>query len=749
MGTQPSTHRGFLISLGLAVLSVGVFCVALRNGFVNFDDDLYVTENRQVLAGLTARSLSWAWTTLHAGYWQPMTWMSLQLDAQLFGRPAWGFHLTNVLWHAADVVLLFWVLRQMTGSTGRSAALAALFAVHPLRVESVAWVSERKDVLSTFFGLLALLAYVDYTRRPGLLRYALVMAALTVGLMAKPMLVTLPAVLLLLDFWPLRRWPGLPLRKLVVEKLPLLAVAVAFAAITVYAQESGRALLTLERVSVPVRLGNAVLAYGWYLGALFWPVGLAPTYPHPGPNLSWLHVAGVALVLLAISALAALQARRRPYLLVGWLWFLGTLVPVVGLLQAGEQPWADRFTYVPHIGLLLMLVWGGHDLIARRVGRPGRIAFTGAVVAAWAVASVIQVTRWRDSVTILEHALWVAPDNPVAHNTLGAALLQRDELDEAVKQFREAIRLDPGSVKAQFNLGVAFDRQRRAGEAIEQYQATLRLDPDFAPAHFNLGVQFAGQGRTAEAIDAFAQAVRLEPHFAPAHYNLAAALVEGGRPDDAAPHFTEAVHLDADFERMHLPMGLLLLAHDRAADAAEHFRAALNRDGSAAPVQYHLGRALAELGRGDEAVASFRRAAALQPLSPQFRAALAWALDRRGRPGEADAEYGVASQLDPQWPQAAARKAWTLATHPEARSRDGRLAVALAEQASRGTGGRDPRVEDALAAAYAEAGQFERAIAAARRAHELATADAALTRELEGRIRLYEKGLPYRTPAAR
>jgi tetratricopeptide (TPR) repeat protein len=546
---------GFCISAGLAALSFGVFCLAMRNGFVNFDDDLYVSSNRHVQAGLTARSVAWAWTTLHAGYWQPLTWISLQLDTQLFGRASWGYHLTNVVWHATNAALFFAVLRRLTGSTWRSAAAAALFAVHPLRVESVAWVTERKDVLSTFFALLTLLAYAWHAECPSWRRYGLVIAGLTLGLAAKPMLVTLPVALLLLDYWPLGRWRGgegtrrSPL-ELALEKVPLLTVALAFGAITIYAQESSHALLTLERVPFAARLGNAVLAYGWYLGATFWPLGLAPTYPHPGPDLSWLWVAGVALLLLAISALVALDVRRRPYLAVGWLWFLITLLPVVGLLQAGEQPWADRFTYLPHLGLLLALVWSGHDLAVRcGIPRGLRLAATGAIIAACAVASLLQVGRWHDSVTILEHALRVAADNPVAHNTLGAALLEKGRTDEAVCHFREALQLDPGSVKARFNLGLGLERQGRANEAVTQYQEALRLAPGFAPGHFNLGVLYAGQGQIAPAIAAFQQSLHLEPDFAAAHYNLAAALVEDGRADEAAPHFAEAVRLDPDFER--------------------------------------------------------------------------------------------------------------------------------------------------------------------------------------------------------
>ena len=750
---------GLLISLALAGLATVAFAPALRNGFVNFDDNLYVTENRQVLACLSTESLIWAWTTLHAGYWQPLTWMSLQMDAQLFGPAAWGYHLTNELWHVVNVVLLFWVLRCLTGSTWRSATVAALFGVHPLRVESVAWVSERKDVLSTFFGLLTVLAYQAYTVRPGLLRYGAVAAALTLGLMAKPMLVTLPALLLLLDFWPLRRGhasaaDGQPdaapasWSRLVLEKVPLFALALAFGVVTIIAQERAHALLSLQRLSLPVRLGTAVMAYGWYLNKTVWPAGLAPSYPHPGPELSWAGVGGIALGLLAISVLALVNAGKRPYFAVGWFWFVAVLVPVVGLLQAGEQPWADRFTYVPHIGLLLLVVWGCHDLLLlAKVTRPLRLLAAGTAVAVCVVASMVQTTHWRDSVSIMTHALRVNEENPVAHNTLGAALLQQRRPGEAIHHFREALRLDPGSIKASFNLGLALANEGRADEAAAQYRAALHLDPGFAPAHYNLGITLAQLGEIAPAVAAFEEALHLEPAMAPAHYNLAVALVEAGRADEASPHFAEAMRLNRDFERMRLSAGLLLAAHGRPADAATHFLAAPRGDPATAGVlEYHLGRAYAALGRRTEATDAFRRSAALRPVSAQSHAALAWALHEQGQAQEAADEYRRAFALDPGWPRAAAQQAWFLATHPDGRLRDGPWALVLAEEAAQATKGRDPQVQDALAAALAETGQFERAVATLRDARALAEAasETALARAMEERLRQYEQRRPFR-----
>ncbi len=751
-------RRTALLAIGLAALALVPFLPVLRNGFVNFDDDLYVSDNRHVLTGLTAANVRWAWTTLHAGYWQPLTWMSFQLDAQLFGGRAWGFHLTNVLGHAINVLLFFRLLERLTGATWRSAAAAALFAVHPLRVESVAWVTERKDVLSTFFGLLSLLAYGWYVDRPGLARYAAVAVSLALGLMAKPTLVTWPFVLLLLDYWPLGRLrtdpapgtvamptdrPPATLGWLLCEKIPLLALAAACAAITVYAQHAGGALLGLDRLPVTIRLGNAVLAYGWYLAKTVWPVCLAPLYHHPGLQLSWVQVAAAGAVLLGISAVVASQRRRR-YPVVGWLWFLGTLVPAIGLVQAGEQAWADRFTYVPHLGLAILVAWGSHDLVGGRIPRPAQGVILGGVLLALGLLSTFQATRWRESIGLLEYTLRVTDANAVAHNTLGAALLQSGKVAAAEEHFREALAIDAGFPKARFNLGVALERRGQPLQAVACYEEALRLDPNYWPAQYNLGVLLAGRGQAAEAVPHFLEAIRLHPDFPQAHYNLGLAYAEQGEPARAAEQFETAVRDDPEFAAaLRYPMGLVLAAHERPADAEGHFRAALRTHPDDSQAHYHLGLALAAQQRWADAVGALSRAAALQPSSPFPASGLAWALEHRGDAAAAEAEYRRAVALDPQWPRTAARRAWALATTAEPRGRNGPWAVALAEQAVHLTMRRDPAALEALAASYAELRRFGDAVAAARQA--LVVADVERRKQIEERIGLYSQGRPYRT----
>jgi tetratricopeptide (TPR) repeat protein len=621
-------RANLLISLALVAATVIAYAPALQNDFVNFDDDLYVTDNRPVLAGLTAGGLGWAWTTLHAGYFQPLTWMSLQLDAQLYGRRPAGYHLTNVLLHAANVVLLFWVLRRLTGATWRSAAVAGLFALHPLHVESVAWVTERKDVLSTFFGLLTIAAYRAYARSPRLARYLPVVAALTLGLLAKPMLVTLPCVLLLLDYWPLQRVDRGRLRlstsaqpqavqsALLLEKLPLLFLAAAAAAVTVFAQYRVRALEPLARLPFGARLENALVGYVWYLAKTIWPSDLAPFYPHPGGTLPWWQVAGAAALLLALTAAALAAARQRPYLAVGWLWFLLTLLPVIGLAQAGEQPVADRFAYWPHVGLVLLLVWGAHDFLAAwRVPQVVRAAGAAAVLLACAAATWVQACYWHDSVTLLEHTLQVTTANTVAENTLGAAFLRQGSPQLAIRHFAAALEADPANRRAHYNLGLALLQQGRRQDAARQFAEALRIDPGFAPAHYDWGVALIADGQREEAIAHFREALALDPTITPAQHNWGVALAEEGRRDEAVVHFREALRLDPDFVPAHVQLGQLLLAAGDLDEAESHFRAALRVAPNDAAIHYHLGRVLERQQKSDEAAASFREAARLQPRS--------------------------------------------------------------------------------------------------------------------------------------
>ena len=440
---------------GLLALTAAAYLPLRHNDFINYDDPTYVTDNPEVKAGLSVPGWGWAWSNDAAPYWVPLTWLSLQFDAHFFsardGRGAVAlcpaaFHADNLAWHAAGSLLLFAAFYRLTGARWRSFLVAALFAVHPMHVESVAWATERKDVLSGFFGALTLWAYVRYRERPGRLRYLGVAAAYALSLLAKPMLMTLPCVLLLLDFWPLARWaPGRGRRalgRLALEKAPLFALALASAAITLSERERHGALVGLTEVPLLARLGNALTAYGWYLSATFWPTRLAILYPHPYRNWSAAQALAGAACLLGLTLLALWQARRRPWLPVGWLWFVGGLLPVIGLAQGGAQAWADRFSYWPHVGLFVAVSWGLGELAGRvRLPRPARAAVAAAVLGALAALTWVQVGHWRNSATVWEHALAVTEGNDRAHQFLAQAYRHEGRVEEAAEHIEAAVRI--------------------------------------------------------------------------------------------------------------------------------------------------------------------------------------------------------------------------------------------------------------------------------------------------------------------
>ena len=560
-------RKHVLIVLFLVVATLSVYMRAGGNGFVNYDDNRYVTANPHVATGITPGNVGWAFTTTTASNWHPLTWLSHMTDCQLYGlNPRWH-HLTSVALHALNAVLLFLLLVRMTHAPWRSAFVAALFALHPLHVESVAWVAERKDVLSTLFFLLTLLAYSRYVERPGPARYVPVFCLYALGLMAKPMLVTLPCVLLLLDYWPLGRYraanparPVLPgdgdsrgklvngssVGRLVLEKVPLFLLAAASGMITVYAQKSGEALASLEVVPYGLRISNAFVAYVAYIGKMFWPAGLSVIYPLP-PGVPLWQVAGAVLLLSGISILAILLRGRAPFLLVGWLWYLGTLVPVIGLVQVGIQAFADRYSYIPLIGLFMCIAWAVPE--AASAGRRQRALLAASaafVLVVFAAATWRQTGFWKDSRKLFTHALAVTSGNYMAHLNLGTALAEQGNLAEAMDHYDAALRINPNLAIAHFNLGNGLLAQGRRAEAVSQYRAALRINPSYASAHYNLGVVMAGEGMSAEAIEHFSEAVRIKPDFAKAHVAWGLALSREGRLAEAVSHYYEALRLKPD-----------------------------------------------------------------------------------------------------------------------------------------------------------------------------------------------------------
>ena len=518
------------VSLALIAACLTIYAPVRQFPFVNTDDAVYITENANVLQGLSLANIGWALTEARVPYWHPLTFMSHMLDVELFGTTAGGHHVTSVILHIVTALLLFGLMLEMTGGLWRSAVVAGLFAIHPLRVESVAWVAERKDVLSTGLWIATTWAYVRYVRRSGAGRYVAFIALFALGLMAKPMIVTLPFALLLLDYWPLRRLSldgtgtrkdHVPLLGLVKEKAPLFALALLASLITFVAQRNIGATESLTALPLSLRLANGLVSYVAYIGDLFWPTRLVALYPYPHSVAVPLVIAAVAI--LAVITVGAIVVRRtRPYLLVGWLWYLGTLLPVIGLIQVGPQARADRFTYIPHIGLLIMIVWGLADLLTRWPKRRVVLApvATAALVACAVIASR-QVQYWRSSEALWQRTLSVTRDNGVAHYNYGVWLSSEGREDEALRHLRDAVRLEPDFATAHNRLALALDRRADYAGATAELAEVVRLMPQSAPAYANLGVSLAKEGKTAEAIEAFSQALLIDPNDATSRSRLA------------------------------------------------------------------------------------------------------------------------------------------------------------------------------------------------------------------------------------
>jgi tetratricopeptide (TPR) repeat protein len=578
------------LALALFVATVFVFAPVAGHEFVNFDDPQYITENAFVTGGLTAQAISWAFTSGYAGNWHPLTWISHMLDVQAFGLDAGAHHVTNALIHTASALLLFALLYRMTGAPGRSWFVAALFAVHPLHVESVAWLAERKDVLSTLFWMLTIWAYVRYVSQPRAGRYLTVVVLYALGLMSKPMLVTLPFTLLLLDVWPLRRLSLAAARRSEIvqrvrEKLPLFALAIASSVVTIMVQQSAGAVKELAVLPLGDRVANALVAYVVYGWKALWPSGLAAIYPYPESIAAW-RVAVALALLAAITALAIRACQRYPYVLVGWLWYLVTLVPVIGLVQVGSQPIADRYTYVPLIGLFIIVAWGVPELLAGWRWRTSALAAAAVlVIVACTATARAQVHHWRNSVALWEHAVAVTTDNYRAEGNLGHALASEGRLDEAITHYREAVRIHPGYAEAHNNLGLALARQGRIEEAIPHYTEALRLSPGYFEAHSNLGAALAGLGRYGEAITHFSEALTLQPDNALARQNLVQARRDFGRAqadqgniDQAIEQFLEAVRLEPGIADLQYDLGVMYARKGDLPSATARFEEALRID---------------------------------------------------------------------------------------------------------------------------------------------------------------------------
>ena len=723
---KPEQAVIFGICAVLAAITWLVFGQTVAHQFVTYDDPQYVYENAKIAAGLSLHNGLWAFTHTVGGNWHPLTTVSHMLDCQVYGLKASGHHFTNVLLHSFAVILLFLVLRHITGALWKSAFVAAVFAIHPLHVESVAWISERKDVLSAVFFMLTLGAYVRYVRTRSLTWYLLALLVFAFGLMSKPMLVTVPFILLLLDYWPLKRFAlERPVklrqerrvedrgntRRMILEKIPFLLLSCASCATTLVAQRLF--IDPMGHLSLMERLGNAAVATVIYLRQLVWPFELSVFYPHPRHSLGVAEVLIAALFLIALSTAAFVYKRKYPYVLTGWFWFLVMLAPVSGIIQVGEQGHADRYTYLPQIGLCILFTW----LVAETVAswRYRRALLGTAMACSIALLMCVawrQTSYWRDGRTLWTHALAIDPHNDTAHVSLCDLDLRENHLEDAIFHARKAVEIRPESTDAHSRLAVALLARGDNEEAGAHFQKILETAPRRPRVHYNIGTLLLDRGHLDEAIAEFQKELEIQPEFVEAENNLGIAFERKGVLDDAAAHFHRAIQLDSRRPKVHYNLATVLLREGQFDQAIDHLENELQINPSSAEAHNDLGIAWSQKGQIDQAISEWQKTLELQPDN-----------------------LSAYSNL-----------VWVFATFPDDAIRNGAKAVALGERALELSGEKDPRIFRLLAAAYAENGQFEKAADTAQRGAQLATTQRnyTLANTLESNIDLYRRSIPLR-----
>jgi Flp pilus assembly protein TadD len=634
ISSKPSSiNLDVIVCLVLAALSLAVFWQTRNFDFLYFDDQLFVAKFPNLKEGLTYKNIAWAFTspTLATNYWVPLTWISFLLDYQMYGANAGGFHFTNVLFHTANIILLYVLFIKLTGNRWQSAFIAALFGLHPLHVESVAWVSERKDVLSTFFFLLTLLSYHSYTLKKGLARYLTCLAVFFLGLMTKPMLVTLPFVMLLLDYWPLARfnpWAGpnnsknsnsLPPASLLVEKIPFFILFIIISIVTYLAQLKSGNVGSLESYPMGIRLSNALFSYVIYIGKMFYPVDLAALYPYPG-SAPGQQFAVSAILLFVFSMIAVRTTRTKPYIIVGWFWYLITLLPVIGLIKVGPQAFADRYTYIPLTGLFIIIAWGIPPLLSWWKYRQSFLTVTAvSIVLLLSIMTWKQTGYWRNTITLFKHTLDSTSNNPYAHAGLGTGYLKKGDYENAVLQLTMALRFNPNYVFAIKNLGIALDEQGKPDKAIEQFSKALELDPSNDDIYNDMGFALQKLNRIDEAMENYTKALEENPDNFKAHNNLASLLAQQGKLQESIGHYEEALRLDPLFFQTYNELGVIYGRLGKNEYAIENFSKALRLAPDSAAAHNNLGVTLAGLGRYKEAYDHFSKAVLFDPQNMEMQ----------------------------------------------------------------------------------------------------------------------------------
>lgn len=704
MNQIPTKAYIVLIYIVLALVTIIAFEQVRLNEFVGYDDDKYVTENPQVKAGITHKSFLMAFTTTCASNWHPLTLLSHMLDCELFGlEPSWH-HLTNLFFHVANTLLLFWVFNRMTGAVWHSAFVAALFALHPLHVESVAWVAERKDVLSGLFWMLTMAAYVRYAERPSVGRYLLVVLGLSAGLMAKPMVVTLPFVLLLLDYWPLRRFQsgrgsgeqGLPQMsvrtgvprnsalRLIAEKIPLFVLVAVSSAVTYIVQHKAGALKDTEVLSLNLRMANVLVSYVSYIGKMLYPSRLAVLYPHPADSLAIWQPIGALLILVVVSAGIIYLGRWRRYLVVGWWWYLGTLVPVIGLVQVGVQAMADRYTYLPLVGIFIMIAWGAGELTTKwRYKRIGLAVTAGIVLTTLAICTRVQLHHWRNNLALFGRTLKVTENNYVMQSNYGGAMFEEGRFDDALAHFNEALRINPKYAAARRNAGIVLLRQGKIDEAmaafaevlsykgdrhtahnylglayaqggefdlaVQNYNAALQLKPDYVEAFKNLGIALKEQGKTNEAVEKWLKGLELEPYNPDVHYNMGTVMAEQYKYDEAVDHFRITLAAMPDWAEAHHNLGAVYYLQGKLDLAVQQCAEAIRLRADYHDAHHNIAMAMTKQGKLDEAIKHFNKALEAKPVRPEVHYGLAGAFYQQGKLDLAAQQCAEALRVRPDY----------------------------------------------------------------------------------------------------
>jgi tetratricopeptide (TPR) repeat protein len=634
------------------ILAVSTFLVfwQVRNfDFIGYDDNNYVYENPHILNGLTFDNIIWAFTTGHAANWHPLTWLSLMFDCQLSlpgGANAGRMHLVNLLLHIVNTLLLFMVLKKMTGALWPSAFVAAAFALHPMHVESVAWIAERKDVLSALFWILTIAAYYRYIKRPGIASYLLTLLVFALGLMTKPMLVTLPFVFLLLDYWPFERkisW------RLLVEKIPFFVIVAISSVVTFLVQRNSGAMASINSLPLKDRTVNAFLSYARYTEKMFWPSNLAVFYPFGADRFALWQMVMCVLLLLVISIFVIRFGRNQKYLPLGWFWFVGTLAPVIGFVQVGSQAYADRYTYIPYIGLFIMLAWGLPQLLSKLPQRKIALGMSMVIVlTTLGICAHRQTSCWKNSITLFSHAIEVTQNNYLAYNNLGLTYDDLGRSAEAIDAYKQAIKIEPDNAEAYTNLGVVYARLGRYHEAIDAHKQAIKFKPDLAVAHYNLGNAYTRLGRGTEAIEAYKQAIKIQPDDAVAHYNLGNAYYALGRFTEAINVFEQAIRIKPAYAEAYYNLGITYYALKRFTEAIEAYKQAIRIKPDNAEAYNNLGLTYDDLGRFTEAIDAYKQAIRIKPDNARAHNNLGIAYLAIGDKNSALAEYNILKSLNSQ-----------------------------------------------------------------------------------------------------